>query len=115
MLMENYFLEERQNKIQESLPKDVPISPKKQKWEMTKNPEALRRTFELSSAQQLIYFLEDLIQMQESMGHHGKMLIDRNAVTVQVSTHSLERVTDLDVEWAAKVDEIYEDVESTSK
>jgi len=96
--------------IREAPGPDVPIIPKKEKWEHLEDPEALRREFEFSSSQNLIYFLEDVIQMQESLDHHGKILVDHNRVIAQVSTRTLNRVTELDVEWAAKVDEIYEDI-----
>jgi len=99
--------------IREAPGPDVPIIPKKEKWEHLEDPEALRRAFEFSSPQNLIHFFEDVIQMQEAMGHHGKLLVDQDRVTAQVSTHALDRVTELDVEWAAKVDEIYEDIEQT--
>ena len=47
------------------------------------------------------------------MRHHGKMLVDGLEVLVQITTDVVSRVTDLDVEWAAKVDAIYEDIKST--
>ena len=37
--------------------------------------------------------------------------VDHLQVMVQISTKKIERITDLDVEWAHKVDEIYEDVQ----
>jgi pterin-4a-carbinolamine dehydratase len=50
--------------------------------------------------------------MQEEVGHHGKLLVEKEMILAQVSTESLQRVTELDIEWAAKVDEIYEDITS---
>jgi len=32
-------------------------------------------------------------------------------VTAQITTHIINSVTEMDVEWAVKVDEIYEDIE----
>jgi len=90
----------------------LPISPKKETWTRKENPESIRRLFSFSSTQALINFLEDVIQMQDEMGHHGKLLVEKDTILVQVSTESLQRVTELDIEWAAKVDEIYEDVTS---
>jgi 4a-hydroxytetrahydrobiopterin dehydratase len=112
-LMKNYF--DDNTPTRESLTEvhnNLPIKPKKKTWEKIENPEALRRLFELSDPKKLIYFLEDVIQMQEELGHHGKLLVEDNKVLVQISTHTLNRVTDLDIEWAAKVDEIYEDIRS---
>lgn len=112
--MKNYFDDGTSHRrlVLEAPGNTLPISPKKETWERIEEPESLQRVFELSSAQHLIYFLEDVIQLQEELKHHGKILIDGNRVLVQVSTHSLNQVTELDIEWAAKVDEIYDDVES---
>lgn len=113
-LMKNYFDEGQTHcgLVLEAPGNALPIAPKKQTWERTENPESLQRVFELSSVQHLIYFLEDVIQLQEELKHHGKLLVDGNRVLVQISTHTLNQVTELDIEWAAKVDEIYDDVES---
>jgi pterin-4a-carbinolamine dehydratase len=46
------------------------------------------------------------------MKHHGKLLVDGSKVLIRINTKVMERVTDLDVEWAQKVDEIYADVTS---
>ena len=46
------------------------------------------------------------------MSHHGKILIDGSQVLIQISTKVVNRVTDLDVDWTRKVDEIYRDVRS---
>ena len=97
--------------IREAPGPDVPITPKKKKWEHLEDPEALRRAFKFSSTQNLMHFLEDVIQMQEILGHHGKLLVDQNRVTAQITTHIINSVTEMDVEWAVKVDEIYEDIE----
>jgi len=113
--MKNYFESDVPYKsiLFEAPGTNLPIEPKKETWERSEDPESLRRIFELSSTQKLIYFLEDVIQLQEEMGHHGKLLVEGNKVLAQIFTHNLNQVTELDIEWAAKVDEIYEDVEST--
>ena len=112
--MENYFDEgTRHSRLVAEAPGNVlPIEVKEQTWERTAEPESLQKVFELSSAQHLIYFLEDVIQLQEELKHHGKILVDGNRVLVQISTHTLNQVTELDIEWAAKVDEIYDDIKS---
>ena len=86
------------------------LCPTKKKWDHLENPEALQRLFEFNDATSVLYFLEDVIQLQEVMAHHGRILVDGNSVLIQISTKLLDRVTDLDVEWARKVDEIYDDI-----
>ena len=116
-LMEDYFSNRPRSKapegvIFENRNSDIPVVPKKKAWEHLERPDAMQRLFSFENAKELVFFLEDIIQMQEEMRHHGKMLVDGLEVLVQISTNVVSRVTDLDVEWAAKVDVIYEDIKS---
>tara|TARA_R100000008_G_scaffold86406_1_gene79380 strand:- start:2147 stop:2482 length:336 start_codon:yes stop_codon:yes gene_type:complete len=106
--MTSYFKEDKKM-IRESFRDTLPVTPTKNKWTMLDDPEVLQRLFEFKNTISLLYFLEDLVQLQDTMNHHGRILIDHMSVLVQINTKSLERVTDLDVEWAQKVDEIYKD------
>jgi len=109
--MREYF-EPRPGLLKEAPGRDLPISPKKETWTRKDSPESIRKLFRFSSTEALLNFLEDVIQMQEEVGHHGKLLVEKEMILAQVSTESLQRVTELDIEWAAKVDEIYEDITS---
>jgi pterin-4a-carbinolamine dehydratase len=109
-LMQDYFEDRRL--LSEAPGRDLPISPKEDKWERIADPESIRRTFAFTSHKNVADFLADVLQMQDEMGHQGKMLVDGNRVKCQVTTDSLQRITELDVEWAAAVDEIYKNVES---
>ena len=40
---------------------------------------------------------------------YAKITIEDNKVTVEVYTHGIERITDLDKEFAREADEIYKD------
>lgn len=114
-VMKEYFEEKKvvSRKILSEAPgRSVPIGVKKQTWSKTTDPETLQRTFSFSSPEKMIYFLEDVIQMQNAMGHHGIITINENKVSVRIFTKTLERVTDLDVEWANNVGKIFDDVNS---
>ena len=112
-LMSDYFSERPRKILREAPGRQVPITPSEQTWEHIKDPEEeLQKLFTFKNSQQLIYFLEDVIQLQEAMKHHGKLLVDGSKVLIRINTKVMERVTDLDVEWAQKVDEIYADVTS---
>lgn len=117
LLMESYFKESSKisfdekivNAIRESVPIDVP---NEKSWDLLSEPEVLQRLFKFEKVENLIYFLEDVIQLQEQVSHHGKILIDGTQVLIQINTKVVNRVTDLDVGWTRKVDEIYRDVRS---
>ena len=119
-LMESYFkdadvFKTRRNivqKIRENVPIEVP---NEKSWDLLSEPEVLQRLFKFEKVPHLIYFLEDVVQLQEQMSHHGKLLIDGMQVLVQINTKVMNRVTDLDVEWTKKVDEIYKDVRSAQQ
>ena len=113
-LMKNYFNEPAKVRhLVEVSTAALPVEPvKKNTWEHLKNPDLIQKVFHFENSKQLVYFLEDVIQLQDIMSHHGKLLIDHLAIMIQINTKDLERITDLDVEWAAKVDEIYEDIKS---
>ena len=113
--MKEYFEERKtvsRKVLSESPGRSVPIGVKKQTWSKTSEPESLQRTFTFPDPERMIYFLEDVIQMQNAMGHHGIITINENKVSVRIFTKTLERVTDLDVEWADKVGKIFDDVNS---
>ena len=108
-LMQEYFKANGQ-RLFEAPGRDVPISVTKEVWTRTEDPESIRRLFEFETTNALIDFLEDVLQMQEELGHHGKFLIEKKRVLAHATTDVLQQVTELDIEWAAKVDEIYEDI-----
>jgi len=110
--MTSYFKENKKI-IRESFRDELPVMPTKNKWSMLDDPEVLQRFFEFKNTTSLLYFLEDLVQLQDTMNHHGRVLIDHMSVLVQINTKTLERVTDLDIEWAQKVDEIYRDTKQS--
>lgn len=108
-LMKEYFRPESQRVLLEALPKEVPIEPKKSEWKVTSDGESLLRSFEFKKDSDLRNFVNDLLQMQEEMEHHGQILIDQKTVKVKIKTKTLNRITELDVEYASQLDKIYND------
>ena len=109
-LMREYFGESpRRSMLNEGLPKEVPIRAKKVVWRSTQDGNALIRTYEFKSASSLRSFVDQLLAMQERIEHHAQILIEEKNVKVRVGTISLNRITELDTEYAAEADHIYEE------
>ena len=108
--MRGYFSEMNERSVlSEGLPKEVPITPKKVIWKPTKDADALIRTYEFKSAAHLRRFVDGLLSMQERIEHHAQILIEEKTVKVKVGTHTLNRITELDTEYAAEADQIFEE------
>lgn len=89
---------------------DLPVVAAQQEWEVADGPERLRRKFSFKSLQQRALFVEYLMEVEEKSGHFAKITIEGRDVTVEVWTHEINSVTELDKEYASDCDSIYDDV-----
>jgi pterin-4a-carbinolamine dehydratase len=74
------------------------------------DPERLARSYMFNSLRQRSLFLEELLNEELRTGHFAKIIVEGKQVVVEVWTHDLERVTELDKEYATTCDVIYKDV-----
>jgi 4a-hydroxytetrahydrobiopterin dehydratase len=79
-------------------------------WEVVSDPNRLMRTFEFTSSGELFSFLNEVLLYQEDSQHHGKITIDHRKVIIEVYTHDVNDVTEVDKEYAQVVDNILQDV-----
>ena len=93
-----------------SLGADLPIAPSSTDWSLQYDPERLHRVYNFDNTAQRALFVEELMSLEESNGHHAKITIEGPQVTVEVWTHDLDRVTELDQEYAGTCDVLYNDV-----
>ena len=93
-----------------SLQSELPVIPASTDWSLQYSPERLHRVYEFESAPQRALFIEELMNLEDQTGHHAKITIEGLRVTVEVWTHDLERVTELDQEYAGDCDTLYKDV-----
>ena len=115
--MGDYLRDDSKNLIRESSIREIsdkfkPIEPKKNKWAKLQNPDTIVRSFEFSSIKQKMYFLEDVMQLEDELQHYSYMYIDNNVITITLQTKLIEKVTEIDVEMAAEIDKIYDDCKS---
>jgi pterin-4a-carbinolamine dehydratase len=111
-LLESYFREAspKQPVLEMHLPAEVPIRPYTCSWEVHSDPERFARTYKFESRNRMIDFLNSVLSFEDEMGHHGAQRIDFDSVTIEVYTHTLNKITELDQEYIQSVDHIYGDV-----
>tara|TARA_Y100001938_G_C8079074_1_gene427957 strand:- start:468 stop:818 length:351 start_codon:yes stop_codon:yes gene_type:complete len=91
------------------LRKEVPIeAPRKLEWAIRANPNRLTRMFKFSKEANFNAFLLDVLEHQSETQHHGRLTVQYPQVKIEVWTHSLNDVTEIDFEWANAINEIYE-------
>ena len=87
----------------------LPIkSPVSLNWKYKTDPRRLVRMFEFSYEEKYNAFILDVLEHQAETGHHGRLTCQYPKVKIEVWTHSLNDVTEIDSEWAQTVNEIYE-------
>ena len=92
------------------LKEDVPVQAKEAStWTIETNPNRLKKQFEFETPQGLRNFLADLLDHEEDSGHNAKIIIMGNSVLIEVYTHYIEDITEIDQEYADVCDEIYKD------
>lgn len=90
---------------------DLPIAPKSFDWTTLEDPQRLVKSFEFKHYKITKVFLNELIDYQEKIGHHAKIIVEGNIVTVETFTHNVEEITELDLELTKFSDLLYEDVQ----
>ena len=78
-------------------------------WEKRKDPTRFTKMFKFTEESKFNAFVMDLLELQSETGHHGRVTLQYPQVKIEVWTHSLNDVTEIDVEWGMKVDDIYGD------
>ncbi len=119
-LMKDY-LHESETKSRGSVPRglfeqltesvdDVPVQVEKSDWSVVEQPERLARKYKFDDTSTRNWFLRELLEDESNKGHHGKITIDALEVIVEVWTHDVDAITELDIEYAGRCDDIYGDV-----
>lgn len=115
-LMRDYFAGDASPQmLGEAMQRDLPIKPYQTKWRQTQDGSALIRTYEFKTIGHIREFVDGLLSMQEQVGHPAQILIENKTVKVRVGTLVLNRVTELDTEYAAQSDNIYDELSNEGR
>ena len=90
--------------------RELPVSPSTSGWKVADRPRRLTRAFEFSDTRRMSDFLGELLAHESETGHHARITCEFPLVTVEVRTHDVDDVTELDRAYATMCDHVYEDV-----
>ena len=89
---------------------DLPVLPSREEWVVLESPSRLARTYNFQNVDSRNAFLGEVLEAEASHGHYGKVTMDGLEVTVEVWTHDLDMVTELDKEYARDCDAVFRDI-----
>lgn len=90
----------------------LPISPKSLKgWSVQENPKRYSRVFKFGDETKFNSFIMDILELQSETQHHARLTIQYPQIKIDVWTHDLNTVTEIDKEWCEKANDIFGDYE----
>lgn len=107
-LMEGYF---RKKVLTEDIRVDVTKLPVKKNagsvgWERKQDPPRFYRKFKFRNHEDFLNFLNAVLQYENEVKHNAKIVIGYPEVVIQIWTHGLEDITDLDIKYIQEVNYI---------
>ena len=88
----------------------LPIRPSKIKWTIKEEPERFVREFEFANSRRLHDFVSEVLSYENEKNHSAKIIIESGSVIISVYTHTVNAITELDVEYTKAVKRIFRDV-----
>jgi pterin-4a-carbinolamine dehydratase len=88
---------------------ELPVVPMN-RWERMGETKALVKKFQFRRPGDRNNFIRELLEYEEKTEHHADMQISEDFVNVRVYTKSIEKVTELDKEYADFADKAYKDI-----
>jgi 4a-hydroxytetrahydrobiopterin dehydratase len=70
------------------------------------NGHRLECTYELANFAESVTFIEQLVAPAEALSHHPDVAIAYNRVSLSLTTHDADGLTDLDLKLAQAIDDI---------
>jgi 4a-hydroxytetrahydrobiopterin dehydratase len=78
-------------------------------WERLLSPNRFKKRFKFKNRSKMMDFLNDVVEYENEVVHHAQITIRYKTVTFEVWTHGIKDITEVDVEYARMVNEIYKD------
>ena len=101
------------SRLSASNEEELPLSVVESDWVI--ELDVMSRVYHVENRDHFSYFLNNILDHSKEVGHDPMMLINYPSITVKLKTHNLDEVTEIDLEFAKFVDEIYQDIKFISE
>lgn len=111
-LMKDYFDERIEGITRPSFLSEAALPVKTKSgldWEIIGRPNRFKKSFKFKKRSQLLNFVEDVLEYEDSIQHHGRIRIEYKTVIIEIWTHDLGDITSVDKDYARSVNDIYGD------
>jgi pterin-4a-carbinolamine dehydratase len=93
--------------------RSLPVSAvRKSGWFVKQTPERLCRTYEFGDRGSCKDFINEILDYEDRCNHHAELKCKGLNVVIEVYTHGVDCVTELDKEYSQEADAIYEEIKS---
>jgi pterin-4a-carbinolamine dehydratase len=91
---------------------DTPVEAIKAKWNSIDfgDYNALIKSYNFSSNDSLMYFVNEILTTSQKIDHDVKLIIDGKYIEVVLYTRGYNNVTDIDIKLSKIIDEIFDDL-----
>jgi len=79
-------------------------------WEKKENPPRFYRKIKFTDHDVFINFVVALLQYEDKVKHNAKIIIGYPEIVIQVWTHGLEDITDLDTKYVQEVNYLLDEL-----
>ena len=111
-LMAPYFEKEILSEASKVSKNRLPIQPEKMiDWSIKENPSRFHRRFKFKNHEKFLQCITAILEYEDRVKHNAKIIIGYPEVIIQIWTHKLEDITDMDREYVKEVDHILRELE----
>lgn len=87
---------------------DTPIDPSRGEWKS--DNDMLSCNFLFKNEKHVIFFINQILEKAIKKRHHPEILINHKNVIIKLTTHDLNQITEIDIEMAKFISDVYDDV-----
>ena len=112
-LMEGYFDKKDRTLLTEQKVSTSKLPVRKQKkldWKVVDEPPRYAKKFKFDSHEKFLNFVVAILQYEDTVKHNAKITIGYPEIIIEIWTHGLESITDMDREYCREVDNIFKEL-----